>query len=355
MRMKKGWLLVLLCLLAWTVAGAETAEDEIVLSFVGDCSIGDAIQYEGAGTSYHSVIDEKGYAWPFSLVQEYLAADDLTIANLEVVLTTETSHRDKRYNLRAAPDHVNVLLEGSVEMVCTVNNHCMDFHQAGYEEALATLDAAGISRFGTVYPGQPNGYDDLGVRDVGDLRVGFVGFSYPQDYDLKRIISRIRTLKEEKGCDLVVVSLHWGRETYMTPDQGQVTYAKSLIDAGADVIWGHHPHVLQPITFYQGKPILFSTGNFTFGTMSDVDPSTGIFQLAYARVNGEVQLTRLQVIPCQTQGSGDYRPYVLTEEAARREVFAKLVLKKSYKGCVELPASFLETGIIRLENGELMP
>lgn len=353
MRMKWFALMLMLCLMT----GTAFAEDggETVLSFVGDCSIGDAYRYEGSSTSYHSVIDEKGYAWPFSLVREYLAADDLTIANLEVVLTTKTAHRDKRYNLRADPDHVSILLEGSIEMVCTVNNHCMDFHQAGYEESTATLDAAGISRFGTVYPGQPNGYDDLGVYDTGDLRVGFVGFSYPQDYDLKRIISRIRILKEEKGCDLVVVSLHWGRETYMTPDQSQVTYAKQIIDAGADVIWGHHPHVIQPITFYKGKPIMFSTGNFTFGTMSDVDPSTGIFQLAYTRVDGQVQLNRLQVIPCQTQGSGDYRPFVLTEDDARRAVFAKLVMKKNDKGCVDLPPSFLDTGIVYLENGEVLP
>lgn len=353
--MKKGWLLlVMLCLLV-CAAGAEEDGGETVLSFVGDCSIGDAYQYEGSATSYHSVIDAKGYAWPFSLVKEYLEADDLTVANLEVVFTTKTAHRDKRYNLRGDLDHVNVLLEGSVEMVCTVNNHCMDFHKAGYEESIAALDAAGISRFGTVYPGQENGFDDLGVKDVNGIRVGFVGFSYPQDYDQKRIASRIRILKEEQGCDLVVVSLHWGRETYMTPESSQVTYAKAVIDAGADVIWGHHPHVIQPILFYKGKPILFSTGNFTFGTMSDVDPSTGIFQLAYERVNGEVLLKRLQVIPCRTQGSGDYRPYVLTEEAARQAVFSKLVMKKSYKGCVNPPDSFLTTGIVLFENGEIQP
>lgn len=353
--MKKGWLLALLCMLMCSTAFAEEDSSEIVLSFLGDCSIGDAYQYEGSATSYHSVIDEKGYDWPFSLVKDYLAADDLTVANLEVVFTTKTAHRDKRYNLRGDLDHVNVLLEGSIEMVCTVNNHCMDFHQAGYEESITTLDAAGISRFGTVYPGQENGYDDLGVQDVKGIRIGFVGFSYPQDYDQKRIASRIRTLKEEQGCDLVVVSLHWGRETYMTPESSQVTYAKAIIDAGADVIWGHHPHVIQPIVFYKGKPIMFSTGNFTFGTMSDVDPSTGIFQLAYEQVDGEVRLTRLQVIPCQTQGSGDYRPYVLTEDAARREVFTKLVMKKEYKSCVNLPESFLETGIVQLENGEILP
>lgn len=330
------------------------SDGEVLLSFVGDCSIGDSEQYVGYETSYHSIIDEKGYDWPFSLVRDYLAADDLTIANLEVVLTTKYAHSDKVYNLKAAPDHVNVLLEGSIEMVNTVNNHCMDFYDAGYEDTLENLDNAGIAWFGSVYPGQENGHDDLGVQEINGIRIGFIGFTYPQDYDQKKIANRIKTLKEEQGCDLVVVSLHWGRETQSTQDSGQVIYAKEIIDAGADVIWGHHPHVIQPIHFYKGKPIMYSTGNFTFGTMSQVDPATGIFQLAYEKVDGEVRLTRLQVIPCETQGSPDYRPYVLTDEDARRAVFAKLRMRNEYAKCVNLPESFLETGVVYFENGEML-
>jgi len=337
-------------------ASAERAEGEILLSFVGDCSIGDSAQYTTTASSYHNVVDEKGYAWPFSLVKDYLAADDLTVANLENVFTTRTAHTDKMYNLVAAPDHVNILLEGSVEIVNTVNNHCMDFMQAGYEDTLETLDQAGIAHFGSVYPGQKYGHDHLGVQEVGDICIGFVGFSYPQDSDQKKIANRIKKLREEENCDLVVVSLHWGRETYMTPESWQITYAKKVIDAGADVIWGHHPHVIQPIQFYKGKPIMYSTGNFTFGTMSKVDPSTGIFQLTYEKAaDGAVQMKKFQVIPCETQGSGDYRPFELTDEAERRAVFQELVLKKEYKNCVNPPASFLETGIIEFENGEMLP
>ncbi len=326
-----------------------------VISFLGDCSIGDSYQYRDYDKCYHSTIDEKGYAWPFSLVKDYLAADDLTVANLEVVFTERKNHTDKMYNLIGAPDHVNVLLEGSIEMVNTVNNHCMDFHRDGYQDTLDILDAAGIDRFGTVYPHQANGFDDLGVKDVNGIRFGFVGFTYPQSADKKRILNRIKELKEQEGCDIVVVSLHWGRETYATPDAGQVTFAKALIDGGADVIWGHHAHVIQPIHIYKGKPILYSTGNFTFGTMSQVDPATGIFQLSYERVNGQVQLNRLEVIPCETQGNPDYRPFELTDEKARQEVFKKLVLKKTYKNCQNPPESFLTTGVINFLNGEMMP
>lgn len=340
-----------------TSAPKAAEKQGVTLSFIGDCSIGDSIQYKTVENSYHKIIDQQGYDWPFSLVREYLKDDDLTVANLEVVLSSRNKARypDHKYNLIADPDHVEVLKAGSVEMVNTVNNHCMDFMDAGYQDTLNTLDAAGILRFGSVYPTNPDGHDDLGVTEIDGIRFGFVGFTYPQDSDQKRIANRVKKLKEESGCDVVIVSLHWGRETYMTPEPSQITYAKALIDAGADMIWGHHPHVLQPIQFYKGKPILYSTGNFTFGTMSKVDPSTGIFRLTYARVNGAVQLTQLQVIPCETQGSPDYRPFPLTDEAAQKAVFAKLVMKKEYKNIENPPASFLESGIIRFENGQMVP
>lgn len=337
-----------------TPTRVPNSEGEVLLSFVGDVSIGDSEQYITYADSYHSTVDEKGYDWPFSLVKDYLAADDLTIANLEVVLTTKLAHTDKTYNLKAAPDHVNILTAGSIEIVNTVNNHCMDFHRAGYVDMLEHLDNAGVDHFGSVYTSQPDGFDELAVQEIDGIRIGFVGFSYPQESDKKKIANRVKILKEEQGCDLVVVSLHWGRETQSTPESGQIAFAKACIDAGADVIWGHHAHVIQPINFYKGKPIMYSTGNFTFGTMSQVDPATGIFQLAYEKVDGEVYLTRLQVIPCQTQDDPDYRPYVLTDENERRAVFKKLVMKKTYAKCENLPESFLETGVVYFENGEML-
>ena len=217
------------------------------------------------------------------------------------------------------------------------------------------LEGAGVDYFGTIYPWQEDGFDDLLVKEIDGIRFGFMGFSYPADSDLKRIANRVKILKEDEGCDVVIVSLHWGRETHPTPTAGNVAFAKEVIKSGADVIWGHHPHVIQPIIFYMGKPIMFSTGNFTFGTMSQVDPATGIFQLAYERVNGEVQLKRLQVIPCQTQPSPGFRPFVLTEEAARKDVFKKLVYKKGFAKCDNPPESFLETGIVNFENGVMVP
>ena len=105
-------------------SGSGTADTgTAVISLIGDCSIGDAIQSYKSKTSYHSVVAREGYAWPFSRVLNWLAEDDLTVANLEVVLTERTKHKDKKYPLRASPDHTRILLEGSVEVVNTVGNN----------------------------------------------------------------------------------------------------------------------------------------------------------------------------------------------------------------------------------------
>lgn len=330
------------------------SEGEVLLSFVGSCSIGDSEQFVTYQDSYHNTVDEKGYDWIFSDVYDYLAADDLTIADLEAVITTKLAHSSKTYNLKAAPDHVNVLTEGSIEVVNTVNNHCMDFLRPGYLDMLGHLENAGVEHFGSIYTHQPDGFDKLAVQEVKGLRIGFIGLSSTYDSDVKRVEKRARILKEEQGCDLVVVSLSWG-DNKTQPGAGQVVFAKEIIDAGADVIWGHHPNVIQPITFYKGKPILFSTGVFTFGTAFGTDPDTGIFQLAFEKVDGQAVLTRLQVIPCRYQDGPDYRPIVLVEEADRLAVFKKLMMKNTYAKCENLPESFQETGVVWFENGDILP
>ena len=337
---------------------ASADGDTALLSFIGDCSIGDGYNSIKGERSYHSVVDREGYAWPFSDVVQYLSRDDLTVANLEVVITEKSNRQNIMYPLRAAPDHVNILLEGSVEMVNTVNNHSMDYFDAGYQDTLQYLDEAGIAHFGSLRYNKEDGYDHLAVRDVKGIRFGFVGFSYPSldsDWAINNIIKRVQKLKEEDGCEIVVVSLHWGRETYMTPESWQLKTAKKILDGGADMIYGHHPHVLQTMCFYKGKPILFSVGNFTFGTMSDVDKRTGIFQTTYERIDGKPVLRKLQVIPCQTRGSNDYRPFEVTGEKDRQNVYKALVAKKKYAQCDNPPDYFLQTGEVLFdENGQLI-
>jgi len=347
---KAGVVLLLILLLIQSAAYGET----MTLSFIGDCSIGEAIQYRGYKSSYTTVLDEKGYDWPFSLVYPILTADDMTFANLEVVFTNRTKHQDKRYPLVALPEYAQTLLYSGIDVVNTANNHAYDFLVSGYEESLETLDALGMPHFGSFNLGTREAQDLLLTQTVNGVMIGCVGFSYPQETDADRIANRIQTLREQ-GCDLVIVSMHWGREESTTPESYQVYLAKVAIKAGADVVWGHHAHILQPVQFYDGKPVFYSTGNFTFGTMSSVDPDTGIFQLEYD-IDGEtgITLTSFSVVPCRTQGAGDYRPYELTDPEERSTMLRKLISKKTNKGFEDLPESFADTGRVEFSDGAMI-
>ncbi len=353
--MQKTALMILTALLlcfAVSATGETSTDDTLTLSFIGDCSIGDSYRTRNYDKGYAKTVDKNGFDWPFSLVRTYLDADDVTVANLEVVLTTKKKQANKDMNLIADPKYVGVLLESGVDVVNTANNHSYDFLAAGYQESLKTLDDAGIPHFGTITPGNEK-VDHILAYEAKGIKIGFVGFTYPQNSDIDRIAQRIQTLRDQ-GCDLVIASLHWGRELHTTPNSGQYSYAKKILDAGADVLYGHHPHILQPVHFYNGKPIFYSLGNFTFGTMGRADPDTGIFQLRYRLTKDGPVLENFSVIPCRTQGSGDYRPYELVEETERQTMLKKLVFKREAKGMQSLPSSFVQTGSVDFANGEIV-
>ena len=337
---------------------APVDDGTLLLSFVGDCSLGDAYGSRNTPLSLTKVILEQGTAWPFSTALPFLSADDCSFANLEVVLTTYERGRNKQtaFPLIGRPEFARALTEGSVEVVNTVNNHCMDYGAQGYTESLAALAEQGIQNFGSLFRKEHPEWDVVTTRTVKGCKIGMVGLSYPQNADLQRIRDRITRLRDE-GCQLVIVSLHWGREKkYPEPNAGQYTYAQKVIEAGADMIWGHHPHVLQPVCFYQGKPIMFSTGNFIFGTIADMNPYTGIFQLRY-RLDGagNPTLESLHVVPMKTHHKyGEYRPELLQAEEEIRACYGRLVSKKRVNGFDNLPQDFLTTGTVYvLEDGSL--
>ena len=115
-----------------------------------------------------------------------------------------------------------------------------------------------------------------------------------------------------------------------------------------------HPHILQQVQFYQGKPIFYSTGNFTFGSIKALDPDTGIFQLRYDLTADGPVLVNFSVIPCRTQGKGDFRPYPLTDPDEKAAMLKKLIYPREIGGMVNLPAAFAQTGSVDIVNGELV-
>jgi len=351
---KKSLLVRALCAaLCLIVLPACALGEQLTLSFIGDCSIGEAIQNRGKADTYTTVLDEKGMDWPFSLVREYLDQDDFTFANLEVVFTERTKHTDKVFPLVGQPKYAQVLLNSGVDAVNTVNNHCFDYYLEGYQDTMQTLDEMNFKHFGSTYlDSKTRKQDVVMTAEVKGVKIGAIGFSIPQDKDLPAMKQRIEQLRAD-GCDLVIVSLHWGKETKAIPESWQFKYARKVIDLGADVLFGHGPHVLQAVQFYNGGVILYSTGNFTFGTMSSkVDRDTGILQVTYDLAqDGKPALSMFKLIPCTTTGAGDYRPYELTEQADRERAFKKLIYTREVTNMQNLPQSFIQTGEVKLENG----
>lgn len=283
-------------------AEKETEPVSITISAAGDCTLG-TDEYFDPSTSLNAYYDSNGPAYFFQNVKSIFEADDLTIVNMEGTLTEETSRQDKTYAFKGPAEYTQILTEGDVEAANLANNHSHDYGDQSYTDTIAALDAAGITNFG---------YDRTAVMDVNGVKVGLVG-----TYELAdgmgcedEMIANIKAV-EEQGAQIVIVSFHWGLEKENYPTENQVNLAHSAIDNGADLVLGHHPHVLEGIEVYNGKNIVYSLGNFCFGGNSNPsDKDTMIFQQTFTVQNGElVEDNVTNIIPCSVSSDPSYNNY----------------------------------------------
>lgn len=245
----------------------------LTLSVVGDCTLGtdETFDYD---TSLNAYYENYGADYFLQNVKDIFSADDLTIANFEGTLTDSDEREDKTFAFKAPASYASILTGGSVEAVNTANNHSHDYGDQSFDDTLAALDDAGIVHFG---------YDETAVMDVKGIKVGLVGI-----YELYDHLEREQQLKDNiakvkaDGAQLIVVIFHWGNETETVPDSNQTTLGRIAIDEGADLVCGHHPHVLQGIETYKGRNIVYSLGNFCFGgNSSPSDMDTMIYQQTF--------------------------------------------------------------------------
>jgi len=306
---KRALVCAVLCLLFPFAAQAVT------ISLVGDCTIG-SIRYSRGSTRFLNQIAEKGFHYPFMRFAHLFLADDLTIANCEGTFTSINTPANKnKVNLYAPPEWAEVFALGGVDAVNTENNHTFDFGRQGHQDTLASLDTFGIAHFGG---------GELAIMDAGGIKVGLTGYTYPHRTNIDRQVADIAILREA-GCDLIVVSMHWGREEKLQTTPEQRKLGPQLIDAGADIVYGHGPHVLQPIEIYNGKPIFYSLANFTFGANANPkDPDTACVRLEYEKEGEEVKLKSLVVIPARMHDNKDFRPYPYSLEKDIARVLKKL-------------------------------
>ena len=286
----------------------------LTLSVVGDCTLG-TDEYFDYDTSLNAYYENYGADYFMANVKSIFSKDDLTIANFEGTLTESTEREDKQFAFKAPASYANILTAGSVEAVNTANNHSHDYREESFNDTLKALDAANILHFG---------YDETAVTEVKGVKVGLVGIYELNDHlgreeQLKQNIAKVK----QDGAQLIVVIFHWGNEKEEVPDENQKTLGHLAIDEGADLVCGHHPHVLQGIEEYKGKNIVYSLGNFCFGGNaypSDMD--TIIFQQTFTiDQNGVKDDNVTNIIPCSISSDSDYNNYQPTpaegEEATR--------------------------------------
>lgn len=304
----------------------------LTLSVVGDCTLGtdETFDYD---TSLNAYYENYGADYFLQNVKDIFSADDLTIANFEGTLTDSDEREDKTFAFKAPASYASILTGGSVEAVNTANNHSHDYGDQSFDDTLAALDDAGIVHFG---------YDETAVMDVKGIKVGLVGI-----YELYDHLEREQQLKDNiakvkaDGAQLIVVIFHWGNETETVPDSNQTTLGRIAIDEGADLVCGHHPHVLQGIETYKDRNIVYSLGNFCFGgNSSPSDMDTMIYQQTFTiDADGVKKDNVTNIIPCSISsaaydGYNNYQPTPAEGDEATR-ILGKINERSSWISTAE--------------------
>jgi poly-gamma-glutamate capsule biosynthesis protein CapA/YwtB (metallophosphatase superfamily) len=250
-------------------AAAPARLDTVTLAAAGD------VMLAGAALP---VVRRFGPDFPFDSTRSVLKSADFAIANLEAPFGAGGRPFQKTFTFRVPPEFAAGLPGAGFDVLNLANNHILDFGRPPFEQTLRILDSLGIGRCGA---GMNRESAEAGtVVERGGWRAAFLGFSltYPDAFWAtasrpgtafavrERIAARIDSLR--RAADLVIVSFHWGKELHGLPEPYQREFAHAAIDAGADCVIGHHPHVLQGFELYRGKPIAYSLGNFAFGSES---------------------------------------------------------------------------------------
>ncbi len=265
--------------------------------------------------------------------REAIDRADFFMVNQEFPFSSRgTAAEDKQYTFRLPPDRVSTLLERGMDAVTLANTHARDAGTDALLDTCETLDAAGILHTGA--GADLDAAKKPVIAELEGIRVGILGATriIPEagwaagknhpgmlaTYDAAVTLEEIRQMRTE--CDYVVVMVHWGIEREEMPKDYQRTLGRQYIDAGADLVVGSHPHVLQGIEYYQGKPIVYSLGNFVFGSSI---PKTALLQVTLSKgEEGDGILSVFRLIP-GTSGGGFTRR--LTDEGELRAFYDYIV------------------------------
>lgn len=242
-------------------------QEEIKIAFAGD------VMMEG---SIERAMNKHGFDYPFLQVRDELQQVDYAIVNLETAVTKRGVPQQKQFNFRTGKNSIVALKDAGFQMVSLANNHAMDFGEIGLLDTIDYLNKVGLAHIGAGRNSEEAYAAE--VIEIKGKQIAILGFSrvlptvewyatpykpgIASGYQLDRMVRIIKEVKNE--VDYVFVFMHWGVERKQMPEPYQFHYAKAMIDAGADGIIGAHPHVIQGLDYYKGKPIAYSLGNFLF-------------------------------------------------------------------------------------------
>lgn len=278
-----------------TVATEPVAKQErFLLTFGGDCTFGSNPNEYNAQVGFVKTVGED-YGYPFRNIISHFEADDATFINLEGTLTDTGFPANQGTALRGPQEFVKIFTENSVEFASLANNHSLDYGEKGYANTKATLEGAGVSYV-------ERDMSTLMTLDSG-LKIGVYGTVY-YNLDKKDMAQEIQALRDQ-GAELVIVAAHWGLEGNYNVTKDQKTMGHAAIDAGADIVWGCHPHVLQPIEEYNGGVIYYSLSHLSYGgntVLRDYDTAI-VTQEVIRDEQGNISLGERTIVPLKASSA----------------------------------------------------
>ena len=258
--MKKRFAAAVLLLIILTLSLANgLAEKTVLMTFTGDCTLGSEEVRRKQSDSYDSYMEKYGYEYSFVNFREMFEKDDLTVINLEGVLSDSSYQENKKkpFRFRGPTDFAKILTVNSIEAAGIANNHIMDFGNQGAKSTKEALDANGINWFRN---------ETYYIYEKEGIRIAFFALDNSKFYSLrKKLAAMFSELRESKGVNAIVVCIHTGMEYRGKHDKDAADKANTLVASGADLVIMHHPHVLQGVEIINNRTVFYSMGNFVFG------------------------------------------------------------------------------------------
>lgn len=325
------------------------SEDERQLTFVGDICLGRYVEKRSESDGFDALFADARQLW---------ADSDLVFANLEcAVIDPKKGYTpaDKKIHLEAKAEGVEAMKRAGVDVVSIANNHAGDYGIKGLRYEMSVLEGAGLT-----YAGAGENTEDAimyKLIDLDGLKIGFVAFSDVLPAGFSARTERVgiaasdaanlylNVLNASAEADIVVVYAHWGKENAIVNNATQTQIAQQLIDSGADIVVGSHPHVLQSVEFYNGGVIFYSLGNFVFDQGTRDSRDTVMVQMNADVTTGDCEFT---LIPMRIN---DFAPEVTGNSLYLNQIHRDLTKnldESSYTisedGCIRFTCSLFTPG-----------